>query len=256
MTDNVLTNSIFADLATESALTTFFEHMPLIGIGLDTQGNVTYINPYFLTLTGYTREEVIGKNWFTTFIPKAQETMLTNAFTDILAKESYTRLENAILTKSGELRQISWTNAALKDAEGKPTGALSIGLDISNLKNAEQSLLEDEERFRILSDMTQEGIAIHDHGIIILSNRKLTEMSGYSEAELVGKNVLDFFPPESQAVMKKHMDQEIEGCYTVTGNKKDGSTTPVEICGRMADYRGHRVRVIIIRELRGADKAS
>ena len=103
MSDTAPTNSIFADLATERVLTNFFERMPLIGVGLDTQGAVTYINPYFLTLTGYTREEVIGKNWFTTFIPKAQETMLTNAFTDILAKESYTRLENAILTKSGEL---------------------------------------------------------------------------------------------------------------------------------------------------------
>lgn len=255
MTDTVPTNPIFSDFATEQVLTTFLEHMPLIGIGLDTQGVITYANPYFLTVTGFTREEVIGKNWFKTFIPETQKTMISSAFADILAKESYTRVENAILTKSGELRQISWTNALMKDTSGKLLGTLSIGMDISNLKNAEQFLLENEERFRILSEMAQEGIAIHDHGIILLSNKKLSEMSGYTDAELVGKQVLDFFLPESQEIMKKHIDQEIEGCYKATGKKRDGSTIPVEICGKMAEYHGRRVRVTTIRELTEADKA-
>ncbi len=256
MSDNLPTNPIFADLATEHVLTTFFEHMPLLGVGLDTQGKVTYINPFFLTVTGFTSEEVIGKNWFETFIPQQQRTMLVSTFTEILAKESFTRYENAIFTKSGELRQISWTNAVLKNTAGKPSGTLSIGEDISNLKNAEESLLESEERFRIMSELSQEGIAIHDHGVIVFCNRKLSDMSGYTVAEMVGKNVLSFFPPESQAIMKKHIDGEMEGCYKVIGNKKDGGTMSVEICGKMGEYRGHRVRMTTLRELTGSDSAT
>ncbi len=249
------TNPIFSDLATERVLTTFFEHMPLLGVGLDTQGKVTYVNPFFLTVTGFTSEEVIGKNWFETFIPQPLRSMLVSTFAEILAKESYTRYENAIFTKSGELRQISWTNAVLKDPAGAPLGTLSIGEDVSNLKRAEGSLLESEERFRILSEVAQEGIAIHDNGIILLCNTKLADMSGYTVAEMIGKHVLDFFPAESQDLVKKHITEEAAGCYRVTAHKKDGTVAHVEICGQMAQYRGQRVRVTTIRELTEADKA-
>ncbi len=248
------TNPIFSDLATERVLTTFFEHMPLIGVGLDTQGKVTYVNPFFLTVTGYTHEEAVGKNWFETFIPQSQRSMLLAAFADILAKESFTRYENAILTKSGELRQISWTNAILKDTAGKPLGTLSIGEDVSSLKNAEESLLESEERFRLLSELSREGIAIHDHGKIVFCNKKLSDMSGYTVSEMVGKNVLEFFPPESQEIMKKHIEGELEGCYKVTGTRKDGTAIPVEICGKMGEYRGQRVRMTTLRDLTETDK--
>lgn len=256
MPDTLPPNPIFTDAATENVLTTFFEKMPLLGVGLDTNGIVKYVNPYLLTVTGYTRDELIGKNWFETVIPKQLQLNITSTFADIIAKGTDTRYENAILTKTGEIRQVSWTNAVLKDASGKPAGTLSIGEDVTSLKNAVESLLESEERFRILSEVAQEGIAIHDNGIMILCNQKLAEMSGYTVEEMVGKHVLDFFPQESKEIVSKHLNEETAGCYRVIAHKKDGSTPEIEICGKMMQYQGRRVRVTTIQELPVPQKAS
>lgn len=256
MSDIHSPNPIFTEASTERVLMTFFQNMPLLGIGLDSHGNVTYVNPYFLTVTGYTEKEIIGKNYFASFIPEPLQSTLTSTFVDLLAKESDTRFENAILTKSGETRRISWTNAVLKDASGKATGTLSIGVDVTEIKSTMQSLLESEERFRILSELAQEGIAIHDNGILLLCNQKLAEMSGYTVAEMVGKHVLDFFPQESQEIVKRHITEEAGGCYRVKAHKKDGSVADVEICGKMAQYQGRRVRVTTLRELTEAEIVS
>lgn len=242
-------NPIFADAATEHVLTTFFQNMPLLGVGLDVNGNITYVNPYFLTVTGYTAAEVLGKNYFDLCIPQPLRSSLASAFADILAKNGDTRYENAILTKSAEARQISWTNAVLTDAAGKATGTLSIGEDVTSLKRAEESLLESEERFRVLADATQDGVALHDNGVIVLCNQKLADMGGYAVNEMIGKHILEFFPPESQEIVKKHMGDEAEGCYRVIAHKKDGTPEEIEICGKMTQYRGRRVRVTTIREI-------
>jgi PAS domain S-box-containing protein len=48
-------------------LRTLAETVNLIVLGLDANGMVDYVNPYFLRLTGYTRDEVIGTSWFDLF---------------------------------------------------------------------------------------------------------------------------------------------------------------------------------------------
>lgn len=249
MPDQTPPTSLFADAATERVLTTFFENMPLLGVGLDTNGNITYVNPYFLTVTGYGKDEVVGKNWFTLFVPPPLQSTLSALFADLMAKDGDTRYENAVLAKSGETRQISWTNAVLQDANGKSTGTLSIGEDVTSLKRAEESLLESEERFRALAEAAREGVVIHDHGVILLCNQRLADMSGYTVAEMIGKNIMDFFPPESAEIVQKHMDEEKEGCYEVEAHKKDKTVTHIEICSRNTQYRGRRARVTTVREL-------
>lgn len=239
----------FADAATEHVLAALFEKMPLIGVCLDLQGNVAYVNPYFCTLTGYTSDEIIGKNWFSTLIPSPHRTMLTRAFQEIVTKNTNARFENPITTKSGEELLISWTNVLLHDLNGKSAGTVSIGEDVTDLKRAEEALLESEEKFRVLAEIAQEGIVIHDKGIILLCNQKFADMGGYNVTDIVGSDVMSFLPLESQDIVKKHMNDEAEGCYHVTGHKKDGTAVPVEICSKKIVYQGRQVRVATIREI-------
>ncbi len=42
--------------------------LPIIGV--DSKGIVNYVNPYFLSLTGFTYNEVLGKRWIDNFIPE------------------------------------------------------------------------------------------------------------------------------------------------------------------------------------------
>lgn len=229
-------------------IASLFDKMPLIVVTLDGKGMVTYVNPYFYTISGFPQKEVIGKNWFTTFIPEEVRPVVNTSFEELLAKNENTRFENPIVTKSGDIRLISWTNVVMKDSEGTNVGTLSIGEDVTQLKHAEEALLESEEKFRVLSEIAQEGIVIHDAGIILLCNQKFADIGGYTVNEIIGKNIKTLMPPESYEVVKKHMDDASEGCYRIVGHRKDGSDVPVEICSKKITYRGETVRVATIRE--------
>ena len=53
-------------------------------------------------------------------------------------------------------------------------------------KGAEEKLKESEERFRLFSDVAEEGIAIHDEGVIVEANQALAHMFGYELSEVIG----------------------------------------------------------------------
>ncbi|HEY9707057.1 MAG TPA: PAS domain S-box protein, partial [Oculatellaceae cyanobacterium] len=109
----------------------FLENVRLAVVGLDKNGKLNYVNPYFIELVGYTKAEVIGQDWFETFFPLHQRKRLQNTYLELLENEFYTHNQNVILTKSGEERVIAWNNTLLKDLQGNAIGTLSIGEDIT-----------------------------------------------------------------------------------------------------------------------------
>ena len=110
----------------------------MIVIGLDKLGNANYINPFLLNLTGYTKDEVLGKNWFDNFLPCSTQESTKNDFEEILHHNANPYYRNAILTKSGEERFIAWNNTMLQDSEGNVIGTISIGEDITERQKLEQ----------------------------------------------------------------------------------------------------------------------
>ena len=107
------------------------ENVRLVVVGVDNHGKVEYVNPYFLELVGCTKTEVIGQDWFETFLPPHQRHRGQNNFIELLEQEFYTHNHNIILTKSGEEKVIAWNNTLLQDLQGYVIGTLSIGEDIT-----------------------------------------------------------------------------------------------------------------------------
>jgi PAS domain S-box-containing protein len=121
---------------------TLLEEVSLIVIGLDLDGNVEYANPFFLELSGYEHTEVMGQDWFTTFLPRHQQQEIKRSFLEILSQNFHAHYENPILTKSGEERIISWSNTLLRNPQGDVIGTMSIGEDITEQKS--MSRMKDE----------------------------------------------------------------------------------------------------------------
>jgi PAS domain S-box-containing protein len=121
---------------------TLLEEVSLIVIGLDLDGTVEYANPFFLELSGYTHIEVMGQDWFTTFLPQHQQQAVKRSFLENLNQNFHAHYENPILTKSGEERIISWSNTLLRNPQGDVIGTMSIGEDITEQKS--MSRMKDE----------------------------------------------------------------------------------------------------------------
>ncbi|HEY9851030.1 MAG TPA: PAS domain S-box protein [Leptolyngbyaceae cyanobacterium] len=114
------------------------DNVQLIVVGLDRAGNVNYVNPFFLKLTGYTNDEVLGKNWFENFIPPATQQSIQTTFEEVINYHLHSYYRNAIFTKFGEEKFIAWNNTILQDAQGIAIGTISIGEDITEQQKIEK----------------------------------------------------------------------------------------------------------------------
>ncbi|PIR66797.1 MAG: hypothetical protein COU51_01985 [Parcubacteria group bacterium CG10_big_fil_rev_8_21_14_0_10_36_14] len=130
-------------------------------LSLDTKGNITFLNYRGYDLLGcknaescYKDKKLIGKNWFNNFLPK-RITGEVNIVFDLLMKgktKQTAHYENAILRLDGKEKMILWCNTVLKDAEGKITGTLGSGMDITKQKEDESAL---EEKINQLKKMNE-----------------------------------------------------------------------------------------------------
>lgn len=82
-------------------------------------------------LFGWSREEVIGRNFFDFMIPEADRPNVEMVVADLLGGKLPEKSINANLTKGGQEITCEWYNAPLHDGEGRPQGVISLGLDVT-----------------------------------------------------------------------------------------------------------------------------
>jgi PAS domain S-box-containing protein len=126
---------------------------------LDPEGRIVRFNPFMEQLSGYRLEEVLGKGWFTTFLPECEQAQAQEAFSLAVAGNQTSRHIGNILTHSGRQRTIEWNNKILEGADGQPIGMLAIGHDITDRKENEAQLLQ-AQKMEVVGQLTG-GIA-HD----------------------------------------------------------------------------------------------
>ncbi len=120
---------------------------------------------------------------------------------------------------------------------------------------AAQALRESEERFRRLSEAAQEGIAIHDHGVIVEANEALARMFGYELDELIGTYAEKLATPESWQIILQNIASGYDKPYEAIGLRKDGSTFWCELIGKPYTYQGRALRVGVFRDITERKKA-
>ncbi len=115
---------------------------------LDSEGRIVRFNPYLEELSGYSLDEVRGKDWFDIFLLPSDRKRLRGVF--LTPAKQVRGYVNRILTKDGHERQIEWHNESLSRLDGNRVGILSIGQDITERKKAEEALKLSEARLRAL----------------------------------------------------------------------------------------------------------
>ena len=110
----------------------------VIMVALDVQGCIGMVNRKGCQLVGYCEEDLLGHNWFETCVPHRHRELALRAFGTALAgSESEIRYnENTILSKTGAQRLIAWRSTILKDPQGRISGTLSCGVDVTDERAA------------------------------------------------------------------------------------------------------------------------
>ncbi|MHC5050234.1 MAG: PAS domain S-box protein [Planctomycetota bacterium] len=111
---------------------------------LDPAGRVVRFNKYMEELSGYALEEVKGKEWFDVFLPERDRARIREVFGDAIADLEVRGNINAIVTKDGMEREISWWAKTMKDEDGKVIGLLSVGHNVTELRDAQERVVQAE----------------------------------------------------------------------------------------------------------------
>lgn len=119
--------------------------------------------------------------------------------------------------------------------------------DVSERVRAEKALRESEGRFRALAESSTAGVVIHFEGPICAVNKRVEEMLGYSQEELMGMEVLQLATPASRPIVRENIDRGRP--YEVSLQRKDGTTLFCEVEARKIVYQDREARVVTLRDI-------
>ncbi|TAL45659.1 MAG: PAS domain S-box protein [Methylovulum sp.] len=127
-------------------------------IGVDADGKVVLFNHHAEENSGWSEEEIKGKDFFEQFIPADEQDALRMLFIDMMsgALEFADEIETSMLISTGELLNIVWNPTVIKDSKSEaPIMFLATGLDITERKNAEQKVKQANAELAQLSTRLQ-----------------------------------------------------------------------------------------------------
>ena len=153
----------------------------------------------------------------------------------------------------GEQRYIAFTFSFLS-----PDRVLVHTEDITERKQIEESLKENEARLSAILDIAVDAIVTIDNaGIIEATNASTSRMFGYSAEELVGQNVKVLMPDPFRSAHDDYLsrylttgERKIIGIgREVIGRRKDGTTFPVDLAVSEMRVKNRRLFTGILRDL-------
>ncbi len=133
------------------------ETAPAIVLVLDADGRIVRINPYMEEISGYRLEDVIGKDWFKTFLPRRNRDRTRGAFLEAAGEKRRRGDVEPIVVKDGREREIEWYDKRLEDSAGNTIGLLAIGQDITERRKLEKEISEISTR-----EQRRIGQELHD----------------------------------------------------------------------------------------------
>lgn len=137
----------------------------------------------------------------------------------------------------------------VKNEQGEVYAGMVMTQDITEHKQTEAALRESEQRFRMLSEATFEGIFIHDQGVIVDVNSALAEMMSYQPEELIGRTTAEFVKDEFRDAVRANAQTGFSATIELVVIRKDGTTFQAEIRSRSVFYRGHDMRIVAVRDI-------
>lgn len=239
----------------------------VILLALDREGGVVLANPKACSVLEGEEGDIVGKDWFDSFIPEHECTRVRKVFQQLMSgtMEPSEYVENRVVTLEGNIRWVAWHNTLVKSRDGEILGTFSSGEDISEGRQTEQALRESEERFRELTDsLPQVVFEVDTQGTITYANRRAFELFGYVEEDLQRRlNTLEMIavPDHERAV--ENIDRIIKGDKPTSieymARRKDGGTFPVMIHStritRDGEVVGLRGIIVDLSEHKAAENA-
>jgi PAS domain S-box-containing protein len=158
-------------------------------------GQYIYVSPSVKSVLGLEPQELVGKSIFDRIHPDDQS-HVTSCIEEGIRKSIIRTVQYRYMKADGSYVWLSTKGTPISD-EGVVTGFICNSRDITQQKNAEDALRDSEEKYRTLIESAKDPISLYDeNGIFLMANRAGAHGMGKEPADLLGRSLRDFFPPE------------------------------------------------------------
>ncbi len=235
-------------LESEKKFRHYFENSS-IGKSITSPDGSIQVNQALCQMLGYSKEELESKKWQE--VTYADDIGLTYQQIDLLRtkKEKNVRFEKRYLHKNGTIIFAEVNSFLQFDKEGVELNYFTNINNITVQKQALESLRVSDERNKLLSEVTLEGILIHRKGVAKDLNKSLAKIFGYEREELLNRNFFEFVHPDDIAIAQEHIVKDYAHPYEVRALKKDGQVFFIEIESKNFHYHDEEWRVTSIRDI-------
>ncbi|PKN52403.1 MAG: hypothetical protein CVU55_07700 [Deltaproteobacteria bacterium HGW-Deltaproteobacteria-13] len=225
---------------------------------LDMNLHYTYVSPSVKTLRGYEPEEIMKQIATDAFAPSSRDKVI-KAWRDTVELEKSGHIISSSETHELEVMRKDgttvWTEtkfSLIKDETQRSIGVLAVMRDITERKEAQETLRQSEERYRTIIENIEDGYTELDlKGNFIFFNKAISTIHGYPQDELMKLSYRDVMDEENANMIfaeynkvfttgesAKGVEYEI---ISKTGIKKylETSITPIrDTAGRIIAFRG------------------
>ena len=203
-------------------------------------GHFMDINEGFTALTGFTREDIIGKSTLSINIWKnsADHQKVIKE----LSEKGFCENFEAVFQRKDGGETSGIISAKIITLQGTPH-IISVTRDITERKRAEEVLHTSEERYRLLVENANEVIAVAQDGMLKFVNRMAIDLTGYSEQDLTSRPFPEFVHPDDRGMVVEHYLRRLKGDvsqsrYDFRLMARDGSIKWLEIGAVLIDWEG------------------
>ncbi len=181
----------------ESRFRSLYTQAPVMMIAFGSDNRIREVSNYWLKVMGYERQEVIGQEGGRFITPESQQRLHEAMEKTVRDGERVLRSFPLVgVRKDGRTLDILCTSVIEMDEWGRPLGAIAVGVDVSDIRRAEEAVRESEARYRAMVEHAPEVIVVHDvdAGMFWDVNEPAVRMFGMPKERLLKIGPVDCSP--------------------------------------------------------------
>jgi PAS domain S-box-containing protein len=188
----------------------------------DVKGDITYVNDKFCDISGYSREELIGKNHRIVKSDEQSDEFWVDMWKTI-ANGATWHGEIKNWNKSGGIYWVKTTIVPTLNADGKPIQYIGMRTEITEDKKRQAALAEanikseaiSKELLQFIDTANAPIFGIDDKGLVNEWNQTAEKITGFKKAEVLGQDLVkDYITEDYQTAVKEVLDNALVGKET------------------------------------------
>ncbi|HMB45408.1 MAG TPA: PAS domain S-box protein [Candidatus Methanoperedens sp.] len=203
---------------------------------------------------GWIADEAIGKGLPELIMLPENRDKIDRKINEVVSGRVVTGIDSTYIRKDGTKLDVNITISPIQGIDTKTIVLSYIIRDVTERKNAENTLQASEKKYSTLVEKGNDGIVIIQDGNLKFVNSKIVQITGFTIEEGLGKPFVDFISEKFKETVIEIYRQRISGevpkkNYEIEIISKTGKNIPVEINASLIEYEGRPAVMAILRDI-------